>query len=141
MRIRQVRPGQGLQVNRTDLTIFCPVVFLQTLQSYPPLPTSHIEILDKLYLLSKSSNAEIRLRFYEVAMQAPSSGAAKTYSPDALQWVVGTDGTGIVKGRMKFCRPVFLMASKVDQGLTVRTFRAHKTSFHPIAQKLIEKVS
>ncbi|KAJ3533495.1 hypothetical protein NM688_g7274 [Phlebia brevispora] len=115
------------------------VVFLQTLETYPPLPSSHIEVLDKIYHLSKITNAEIRLRFYEVALQDPSSAAAKAYAPQALDWVVGEDGTGIVKGRMKFCRPVFLAAGKVDKRLAVKIFEAHKTAFHPIAQKLIEK--
>lgn len=116
-------------------------MFLQTLETYAPLPSSHVDILDKLYRLSDTSNAEIRLRFYEVALQDPTSEAAQEYAPSALNWVVGADGTGIVKGRMKFCRPIFLGASKVDKGLAVETFQANKTSFHPIAQKLIEKVS
>ncbi len=41
---------------------------------------------------------------------------------------------------MKFCRPVFRAASKVDKELAKKTFVKNKTSFHPIAQKLIEKV-
>lgn len=121
--------------------ILCfPVVFLERLQSYPVLPASHVDLLGKLYHLSDTSNAEIRLRFYEVALLEPSSETAKAFAYDALKWVVGDDGTGIIKGRMKFCRPIFRSASKVDQDAAVKTFTAHKKSFHPIAQKLIEKV-
>ena len=93
-----------------------------------------------MYGLAASSNAEIRLRFYEVALQDPTSEAAKKYSPDSLKWVVGDDGSGVVKGRMKFCRPVFSNASKVDHAAAVQVFRGSQTAFHPIAQKLIEKV-
>ena len=58
-----------------------------------------------------------------------------------MQWVVGEDGSDIVKGRMKFCRPVFQDASKVDKQMAIKSFKAHKSSFHPIAAKMIEKVS
>ncbi|KIP01983.1 hypothetical protein PHLGIDRAFT_112533 [Phlebiopsis gigantea 11061_1 CR5-6] len=115
------------------------VVFLERLQSYPPLPASHVESLGKLYHLSDTSNAEIRLRFYEVALLDTQSETAKVFAYDALKWVVGEDGTGIIKGRMKFCRPIFRTANKVDHSAAVKTFSSSKTSFHPIAQKLIEK--
>ena len=41
---------------------------------------------------------------------------------------------------MKFCRPIFEKTGKVDHALAVKTFREYQTSYHPIAQKLIEKV-
>ncbi len=41
---------------------------------------------------------------------------------------------------MKFCRPTFVRAGKVDHELAVKTFKAHASAFHPIARKLIEKV-
>ena len=117
------------------------MVFLQHLQSYPALPKGHLAHLGKLYGLSETPNAEIRLRFYELALAEPQSEAARLYAPEALKWVVGDDGTGVIKGRMKFCRPIFRATNKVDHDLTVKTFLAHKTSFHPIAQKLSEKAS
>jgi hypothetical protein len=83
------------------------VVFLERLQSYAALPSSHILHLSSLYHFSKSSNAEIRLRFYEVALIDPLTPAAKLFASEAAKWVVGEDGTGVVKGRMKFCRPIF----------------------------------
>ena len=91
------------------------VAFLQKLPSYAPLPSTHITKLDALYGLSGTANAEIRLAFYLVALRDPSSPAAHTYAPHAVQWVTGTDGTGVIKGRMKFCRPIFQKASKVDK--------------------------
>jgi leukotriene-A4 hydrolase len=118
-----------------------PVVFLEHLQSYPALPSSHVSHLGKLYHLSTSPNAEIRLRFYGVALADPSSPAAKIFSLEAAKWVVGDDGTGVVKGRMKFCRPIFRAVHKVDQKLSIAVFSKSKEGFHPIARKLIEKVS
>jgi len=84
-------------------------------------------------------NAEIRFRFYEVALSDPSSTAAKTLAIDAAKWVIGDDGTGVVKGRMKFCRPVFRGVWRVDKDLAVSSWEKAKTGFHPIARKLIEK--
>jgi leukotriene-A4 hydrolase len=113
---------------------------LERLQSYPVLPSPHISHLGSLYRLSSSSNAEIRLRFYEVALADPKSIAAKSFAPEAAKWIVGDDGTGVVKGRMKFCRPVFRAVHKVDPILSVSVFSKSKDAFHPIARKLIEKV-
>ena len=74
-------------------------------------------------------------------MADPSSPAAKLFAPEAAKWIVGDDGTGVVKGRMKFCRPIFKAVHRVDQKLSVAVFTKSKNSFHPIARKLIEKVS
>ncbi|EGN92717.1 hypothetical protein SERLA73DRAFT_127308 [Serpula lacrymans var. lacrymans S7.3] len=116
------------------------VVFMERLQIYPALPSTHIYHLGKLYHFANSPNAEIRLRFYEVALLDPSSSAAKMYASEAVRWVVGDDGTGVVKGRMKFCRPVFRAVYRVDKTLALEVFETFKNSFHPIARKLMEKV-
>ena len=91
------------------------VVFLERLQSYNALPKSHVELLGSLYGLSTSPNAEIRLRFYQVALLDPKSSAAKEFSSAAASWVVGDDETKVLKGRMKFCRPVFRDVASVDR--------------------------
>lgn len=94
-----------------------------------------------MYGLVQTANAELRLRFYQVALRAGvSCAAARAYAPDAARWVVGADGTGIVKGRMKFCRPVLRAVATVDRGLAVETYEGYKEAFHPIARSLIEKV-
>ena len=116
------------------------MVFLQTLQSYAPLPAAHVDTLGQVYGFAANTNAEIRLRFYEVALQDRASAPAKKYTPPALEWVVGSDGSGVVKGRMKFCRPVFAAAGEVDHALAKKTFEENQLAFHPIAQKLIAKV-
>jgi len=114
-------------------------VFLERLQSYPSLPSHLITYLGDLYKLKNTFNAEIRFRFYGIAFSDPSSSAAKTLAIEAAKWLIGDDGTGVVKGRMKFCRPVFRGVWKVDRDLAVRSWEKGKKNFHPIARKLIEK--
>ncbi|OBZ79425.1 Leukotriene A-4 hydrolase [Grifola frondosa] len=139
---RSVSDVSQLNFKDTDLLEFNSnqkIVFLERLQSYAALPPSHITLLGNLYRLSDTPNAEIRLRFYEVALLDPSSPIAKSLAPEAANWVVGNDGTGIIKGRMKFCRPVFRAVAKVDTQLAVKVFSGSKEGFHPIARRLIEK--
>ncbi|KAF8139623.1 peptidase family M1-domain-containing protein [Boletus edulis] len=116
------------------------IVFLERLQSeqIPPLPHTHIDHLGTVYALTHTPNAELRLRFYEIALRDPSSSAAHAYAVDAAQWVVGADGTG-VKGRMKFCRPVLRAVGSVDRGIAVKWYREYREAFHPIARGLIDK--
>ena len=117
------------------------MVFLERLESYPPLPSHLIIYLGDLYKLRNTFNAEIRFRFYGIAFSDPSSTAAKTLAIDAAKWLIGDDETGVVKGRMKFCRPVFRGVWKADRDLAVRSWEKAKKKFHPIARKLIEKVN
>lgn len=116
------------------------VVFLERLATYTPLPPAHIIHLGALYEVATSANAEIRLRFYQVALKDPTSSVAGDLASQALKWVTGRDGTGVIKGRMKFCRPTFRAASKVNATLAREYFAHSKEEFHPIARKLIEKV-
>lgn len=117
------------------------VVFLERLQSCLPLPSHLVILLGDLYKLKKTFNAEIRRRFYDVALSDPSSIAAKKVAIDAAKWVIGDDETGVIKGRMKFCRSVFKGVWRVDKDLAVSAWEKAKTSFHPITRKLIEKVN
>ena len=116
------------------------IVFLERLQALPPLPASHTAYLGSLYKVADTSNAEIRFRFYELALRDPSS-VPENLAQDAARWVVGDDGSGVIKGRGKFCRPVFRSIAKVDKDLAVKYYEKHRAEFHPIARKLIEKVS
>ncbi|PCH33157.1 hypothetical protein WOLCODRAFT_147267 [Wolfiporia cocos MD-104 SS10] len=135
-------PIDQLTFRETDLDSFDSnqkVVFLEKLQSYAALPSSHVMRLGTLYKLAETSNPEIRLRFYAVAFADPTTPAAQALASPAVKWVVGADGSGVVKGRMKFCRPVFRNVDKVDHTLAVEVFSTAKDSFHPIARRLIEK--
>ena len=115
-------------------------MFLERLQSYPALPSALVLHLGRLYQLATSPNAEIRLRFYEVALADATSSAATTLAVDAAKWVIGDDGTDVIKGRMKFCRPVLKAVAKVDKDLAISNWEKAKTKFHPIARKLIDSV-
>jgi leukotriene-A4 hydrolase len=100
-----------------------------------------VEHLGVLYGVATTPNAEIRLRFYNLALKDPKSSAALDFASHALKWVTGRDGTDVIKGRMKFCRPTFRAAARVDSTLAKEYFVRSKAEFHPIARKLIEKVS
>ncbi|KAJ7171572.1 peptidase family M1-domain-containing protein [Mycena crocata] len=130
------------EFKKTDLDSFNSnqiIVFLERLQGLPPLPLSHITHIGTLYGLSSTPNAEVRLRYYALALAPPTSEAATRYVAEATKWVVGDDGTGVIKGRMKFCRPIFKAVHKVDATLTLAIWAKHKDGFHPIARRLIDK--
>lgn len=114
-------------------------VFLERLETYPALPLDHLRLLDTLYGFSKTTNSEIRMPFYLVMLKDPASPAAKLFAQPVLDWIIGKD-TGIIQGRMKFCRPLFRAANKVDREMTLAAYYSARTLFHPIARKLIEQV-
>lgn len=116
------------------------IVFLERLQSYAPLPSALAMHLGSVYGFAGTQNAEIRLRYYEVTLADPQAQAAQKIAEDAAKWVTGTDGSDVIKGRMKFCRPTFKAVAKVNRDLAVSSWEGAKTGFHPIARKLIEKV-
>ncbi|OJA13741.1 hypothetical protein AZE42_01549 [Rhizopogon vesiculosus] len=110
-------------------------VFLERLEDYSePLPAGHLFHFDQLYSFSTTPSTEIRFRFYNIVLK---SEAATHFVQAAANWVIGMDDTGVIKGRMKFCRPVFRAIYKVDPGLARSTFSQARTQFHPIAQNLI----
>lgn len=118
------------------------VVFLERLQGFPALPGSHIRHLAEAYSLDTTMNAEIRLRWYALALSAQSP-APTEWATRAAEWVVGggkgTDAGKGVKGRMKFCRPTFRAINKVVPALAKSAFEAHSSEFHPIARRMIAK--
>ncbi|KAG8936626.1 hypothetical protein FRC02_000619 [Tulasnella sp. 418] len=115
------------------------VVFLEKLESFPEtLPASHIHHMDQTYpILNVTGNSEIRLRWYALVL---ASEASKDFLQGASQWVIGKDhhSPGI-KGRMKFCRPIFKALKRIDPDFAIKTFEENRRYFHPIAVKLIAK--
>ncbi|KAF8168402.1 hypothetical protein B0H34DRAFT_685291 [Crassisporium funariophilum] len=131
-----------LEFKESDLSNFNTnqtIVFLERLQTYDALPSDLTLHLGTLYRLSTTQNAELRFRFYQVALADTLSPAATSLAIEAAKWVVGNDGTGVIKGRMKFCRPVFRAVSKVDQALAIETWEKSKMSFFPSIRKRIEQ--
>jgi leukotriene-A4 hydrolase len=138
----------SLDANQRGVSITCcwsvsrisnvAAVLLERLEGYnEPLPATHLFHFDQLYNFSTTTSAEIRFRFYNLVLK---SEAAKHFVQDAANWVIGVDDTGVIKGRMKFCRPVFRAISKIDPDLAKSTFSQARTQFHPIAQNLIAQV-
>lgn len=115
------------------------VIFLERLETYPALPSDHLYHLNALYRFSETTNSEIRTAFYLVVLKDPTSPIAKVSAQTVLDWVIGKD-TGVIQGRMKFCRPLFRAVNKVDREKTLAAYYGARTLFHPIARKLIEQV-
>lgn len=117
----------------------CTVIFLERLETYPSLPSKHLYHLDTLYRFSESTNSEIRTAFYLVVLKDATSAIAKGFAQPVLDWVTGKY-SGIIQGRMKFCRPLFRAVNKIDREKTLAAYYGARTLFHPIARKLIEQV-
>ncbi|KAL7415639.1 peptidase family M1-domain-containing protein [Mrakia frigida] len=102
------------------------VVFLEKLETSSISPLA-VAKLDEIYSFTQAGNAETALRFYEIAL---ASGDA--YAQQAAVWVQD-------KGRMKFCRPIFVAINKVAPELAKSTFKEHAGFYHPIARRMIAK--
>ncbi|KAH8825130.1 peptidase family M1-domain-containing protein [Flagelloscypha sp. PMI_526] len=112
-----------------------PVVFLERLHQFDPLPSSHLLHLSK-------ATQRFRLRFYHIVLAGgKDSEVAIQFKEKAVNWIIGNEDAGakVIKGRMKFCRPVFRLVGRVDSDLAQTVFKANQTLFHPIARRLISK--
>ncbi|KAI0317914.1 peptidase family M1-domain-containing protein [Amylostereum chailletii] len=135
--IREVADPTTLDFSPSDVESFNgnqKVVLLERLATYAPFSSAHLTHLGTLYGLSTTSNGEIRSRFYTLALPH-----APAFAEPAAQWVTGLDGSGVIKGRMKFCRPVLRAVAQADGPLARRYFERVKGAFHPIARKLLDK--
>ncbi|KAH7106395.1 peptidase family M1-domain-containing protein [Auriculariales sp. MPI-PUGE-AT-0066] len=136
-------PSSKLSFKKEDLDDFTSnekTVLLEKLDSIDPLSSGHIHAMDAAYGFNTNPNAEIRSRFYTIALKSP---AKADFAKAAADWVVGAEPEGTlgrgVKGRMKFCRPLFRALKDVDEALAKTTWENNASSFHPIARKMIEK--
>jgi leukotriene-A4 hydrolase len=120
-----------------SFTLFHIVVFLERLGEIgaTALPKSHIKHLNDVYEFNSTPNVEIRLRWYNFVLK---TDAASLYTEDAAAWLVEPLA---LKGRMKFCRPVFQAIHMVDPKLARSTWIPNAKFFHPIARRLIDKVA
>jgi len=55
----------------------------------------------------------------------------KNLIQETAKWVVGEDDSGVIKGRAKFCRPVFRFIGKINKGLAMMYFKKHKEGMYP----------
>jgi len=113
------------------------VVFLEKLHAGPRVPASIARCLDEMYGLSTAANTEIRLRFYEVALEDKHG----VYAQEAADWVCMCYLCQVkMQGRMKYCRTIFKALHKVEPALAKQTFLDNENFYHPIAAAMIRKV-
>eukprot|EP00900_Chrysochromulina_parva_P021591 jgi/Chrpa1/4065/Chrysochromulina_OHIO_Genome00014408-RA len=93
-----------------------------------PLPLRALEKMDRLYELSASKNAEVRLRWQRICILS----RAEFIIPQVLGFVTE-------QGRMKFVRPLYraLYGWEAQRELAVQTFLEHRSNYHPIAAKML----
>ena len=94
----------------------------------PPPSLACLERMDRLYSLSASKNAEVRVRWQRLCIHSK----AAFIVPHVLAFVKEV-------GRMKFVRPLYraLYAWEEQRALAVETFLAHRSNYHPIAAKML----
>jgi leukotriene-A4 hydrolase len=93
-----------------------------------PISGKYIEHMNSVYSFASSKNAEIKSRFFIVAMK----GRWEHIYPEVAEFLSGV-------GRMKFVRPGYRGLNEVDRDLAVKTFREHEEFYHPICRALIKK--
>ena len=91
------------------------VVFLEKLHGGSHVPASIAEELDEAYALNTARNTEVRLRFYQVALEDTNS----KYTQHAAEWVS-------TQGRMKYCRTIYKALVRVAPELARRTFEENR---------------
>lgn len=101
---------------------------LAQLRSLQPLHPTITRQMAELYSLDVSKNAEIRAAWYKLAIAAEDSAILPLVT-DFLK----------SQGRMKYLRPLYraLYKSKTGRGPAVEVFQAAKSSYHPIAAKMV----
>lgn len=62
-------------------------VFLDKMGEYPAFRPATVRALDELYELDKSDNAEIKLRFYKIALSSGPAYCASAASESTLEWL------------------------------------------------------
>ena len=105
--------------------------FLSTIrETDKQLDNTQVNILSNVLNLKEGYNAEVNFGYFmSILLHAQSSvGVIK----DALIAFLGKFG------RMKYLRPLYIAFYKVDKETTLATFEKYKSSYHPIAVRLIE---
>jgi len=94
------------------------------------LSIDRLKKLDELYGLTKIRNAEIRFRWYVLAIQHEH----KEIFPHTVSFLTE-------QGRMKFVRPLYrhLFKSATGKQLALETFEKHQHFYHPICSKMVSR--
>jgi len=107
------------------------IAFLEALLAHDaPLAQSKLERMDELYLFTERKNAELRFRWYQLAIRS----TLERVFPSVTQFLTE-------QGRMKYVRPLYraLFANEKGKALALATFTKHKDNYHNIAQKMVAK--
>ena len=90
------------QFKSSDLEKFSSsqtVVFLETLEQYDALPSEYLKRMNEIYGFDKTENAEIKLRWYNVALK----GDGKDFKASAAKWVVTVGRMKVSTSRARQC--------------------------------------
>ncbi|WWD02391.1 leukotriene A-4 hydrolase/aminopeptidase [Kwoniella europaea PYCC6329] len=130
----KARDGDVSSFTKDDIKDFSStqtVVFLDKLETYDTLPPKVVAALDKLYGLGSTGNAEIGLRFFEVALKS-----GPEYAESAAGEIPYLTFSSLE------VRPDVGMTSALNEQkpeLAKETFLKHANFYHPIARKMIAK--
>jgi leukotriene A-4 hydrolase/aminopeptidase len=130
----QAQPPAALHASATEFTKWSTsqkLAFLENLSAQETaIPVAKLEQMDRLYELTSSRNAEIRFRWYMLAIRS----SYERVFPFAAQFLTE-------QGRMKYIRPLYraLYANEKGRALALETFQRHKENYHSIAQKMVGK--
>ncbi|RKP05019.1 leukotriene a-4 hydrolase, partial [Thamnocephalis sphaerospora] len=127
----EARHADKLSFSADDLKDFSPsqkVVFLTQLMELPPFSASLLDAMEQAYAFTDVRNCEIRFRWQMLALKA----AYAPIYPHVVQFLQE-------QGRMKYVRPLYRALNTVNAPLARETFLAQRSSYHPIAARLIEK--
>lgn len=106
--------------------------WLYFLDHLPEAPTlAQVQALDVAWLLSRSHNAEIGMRWLPRAIRAG----------DHTAWPAAR-ATMLRIGRMKLTLPVYRAFAATPEGLAYAeaAYSAHQAEYHPLTQQAIEKI-
>ena len=107
------------------------IAFMEKLsapESASKLTKARLEKIETVFEFSKTKNSEILMCWCKAALKC------KEYFP-AIKDVAIDFAKSI--GRMKFCRPLWSRIAENDLELATSLFEAHKSFYHPIAQKMV----
>jgi len=108
---------------------FCETMLMRALEGkVPPLTLACLERMDRLYQLTATKNAEVRVRWQRLCIHHK----AEFIVPHVVRFVKEV-------GRMKFVRPLYraLYLWEAHRELAVETFVANRSNYHPIAAKML----
>ena len=92
-------PSQPLKKVRSLYSRRLPlVVFLDKVESFDPLPSGHVEFLERTYGIDKTENAEIKLRFYQIALKSGPRYAEKAAGESRVLLLANLDSLGDKQG-------------------------------------------